>query len=306
MICFRAIAFLLALIIGTLSSAQQARANSVGAPAAARAAADLLFDRSVELLPKDPASAKALFARTAAQYEHLSTVTSDQTTRASILYNAGAAHQLAGDNGRAILNFRRAQLLAPITPGLSERLAAARAEVAGTGSPTIASGARNGASQWILDFARSVPRSIPWTFFACSYVLFWTVLIAGIVARSVGSSFRQHVLLLWIPGLTCILSIPTIATFWYSDTLARREIVILSESIARTEPDDRIGAPAATAPFKSGRELRVIDERVGGDGQPWLQISESSSVEVDSAAAWIPAAAAARVLDPSTGLLDSH
>ncbi len=306
MISLRAIFVLLALAIGTLFSTPQTHANSVGAAPAARAAADLLFDRSVELLPKDPASAKALFARTAAQYEHLSTVTTDQSTRASLFYNAGAARQLAGDNGRAILNFRRAQLLAPITPGLSERLAAARAEATGATTPTTASAPAANSYQWLLDFARSVPRSIRWTFFACSYVVFWTMLLVRIVARSAGSSLRPHALLLWIPGIICLLSIPTIATLWYTDSLARQDIVILSETIARSEPDDRIGVPAATSPFKPGRELHILEERSGGDGQPWLRISESLFAEADSAPAWIPASVAARVLDHSAPVLDAR
>lgn len=306
MISLRAILLLLALTIGTLSATPQARANSVGAAPAARAAADLLFDRAVELLPKDPATAKALFARTAAHYEHLSTVTSDQSTRASLLYNAGAARQLAGDNGRAVLNFRRAHLLVPITPGLSERLAAARTEVAGAAPPTTAAAPAANSYEWLLDVARSIPRSIRWSVFACSYGLLWAMIFARIVAKSAGSSFRPHVLLLWIPGTICLLSIPAIATLWYSDALARRDIVILSETIARSEPDDRIGTPAATAPFKPGRELRILEERSGGDGQPWLRVSESTSADAESTPAWIPASAAARVLDHFTPMLDAR
>lgn len=295
---------LITLVLSLCACSIHARADQVAPAPNPRAAADALFDRAAELLPKDPAASKSLFTRAAAAYERLIPLSEGQLDRASLSYNAGAAHQLAGDTGRAVLAFRRAQLLAPITPGLSERLAAARAQA--SGSPeTVAAAPTTDTSQWLLDLARSIPRSIRWGVLAAASTLFWLLLLLRITIPA-GAALRPRPLHLWIPAIICLLTLPTIAALWRADSLARRDAVILVETTPRSQPDDRIGAPSTTAPFKTGRELHILEETSGGDGQPWLRVSESREADPEAAPIWIPASAAARVLDQNTQLLDSH
>lgn len=289
-----ALLILLAFIAFSLSSVTL-RAEPAASPPNPRAAADTLFDRAAELLAKDPAAAKSLFSRAAAAYEQLLPAAHAQFERAALSYNAGAARQLAGDTGQAVLHFRRAELLAPITSGLRERLAAARAEA--SGSPTAVAAPTPDAWQSTLDIASSLPRSPFWIALLACYVLFWVILFLRIIMPA-HMPFRPRTGQLWIPTVVFLLCAPAVAWPVYRDTAAQSEIVVLSETIPRAEPDDRIGGPATTAAFKPGRELRVIDARLGGDGQQWLRVAEpGSAADPASVPIWIPASAAARVLD---------
>ena len=285
-----------ATIICFILAAAPLRADTAAPPPTPRAAADALFDRASDLLAKDPAAAKSLFSRAAACYEQLLPTSHAQLEHASISYNAGTARQLAGETGQAVLHFRRAQLLAPITSGLRERLAAARAEA--NGSPaTTASAPAPSAWQSTLDMAGSLPRSPFIVAMLACYILFWAILLLRIIMPT-HARFRPRATLLWIPSICFLLCAPSVVWPMYRDVIARNEIVILSETIPRAEPDDRIGGPATTAPFKPGRELRVIDDRAGGDGQRWLRVAEpGSAADPLSVPIWIPAAAAARVFD---------
>ncbi len=285
-----------ATLIGFTPAAAPLRADTAAPPPTPRAAADALFDRASDLLAKDPAAAKSLFSRAAAAYEQLLPTSHAQFELASLSYNAGAARQLAGDTGQAVLHFRRTQLLAPITSGLRERLAAARAEANGS-SATTASAPPPDAWQSTLDMAVSLPRSPFCIALLACYILFWSILLLRIIMPT-HARFRPRATLLWIPTICFLLCAPAVAWPIYRDSIAQGEIVILSETIPRAEPDDRIGGPATTAPFKPGRELRVIDDRAGGDGQHWLRVAEpGSAADPLSVPIWIPAAAAARVLD---------
>jgi hypothetical protein len=284
--------FLLTLVALSFARADQAPTT----PAQPRAVPDALFDRAVESLSKNPVAAKPQFSRAAAAYERLLDAPLSQADRARVLYNAGAAHQLAGDFGRAVLDFRRAELLAPITPGLRERLAAARSAVAGE---PLASSTPQDPSTWqdLRDFISSVPRVVSWRFAAAAFIAFWAFIFLRIIVPPI-SVWRPYPLLLWIAGLGVLLLIPVLAMLWNQDAQAAAEIVVLAETVGRDQPDDLTGRPSSVAPFKPGIELLALDHRIGGNGQTWVRVRpRSATASVDDPTLWIPAAAAASVLD---------
>jgi hypothetical protein len=291
-----------AIILSLTALATPAPAEQPTAASAPRAAADARFDHAAELLPKDPATAKAEFVKAATAYEQLAFELRGQRARASAFYNAGASHQLAGDLGRAVLDFRRAELLAPITPGLRERLTAARAEA--KGEPTsVAATPTSDTWQWVHDMDRSIPRPDRWLWLVVPYAFFWAMLLLRIVLPP-ASRLRPHQLFLWIPAGMCVISTSALVKLWREDAITARDVVILSDTIGRAEPDDLVGTPASGAAFKPGRELRVVEERLGGNGQPWLRVRPADAPsDSPDPAAWIPATSAARVIDGSTPVL---
>ncbi len=290
-----------AALFAAITCIALASADPTAPPLDPRAVADALFDHAADLLLKDPTAAKPEFARAASAYELLIPETPGQHARASIFYNAGAAHQLSGNLGRAVLDFRRAELLAPATPGLRQRAAAARAEAKGEVALTTITESPD-ASQWFRDQLRSIPRAFRWHALTITSIAFWCVLLLRVLLPPL-SRWRPRPLLLWIPGLAALLCLPMLATLWQQDTLARAEVVVLSETIGRTEPDELTGAPSASSSFKPGRELRVLEDRIGGTGQPWLHVAAEQVPDAVEAAIWIPGSSAAHVLDPSTPVL---
>jgi len=81
------------------------------------------FDHAQQILPTQPTTARRLFRAAAQRFE---SIAATGIHNGKLAFNLGNCYLQAGDIGRAILNFRRAQRLIPRDPLLADNLAEAR------------------------------------------------------------------------------------------------------------------------------------------------------------------------------------
>ncbi len=271
----RPIAVWCLVLLASLCVGAQARAQTKTSSPVDPVAA---FDRGVQLLEKDPFAAKARFEDAAAGFERLLSGPLSQADRAHVLYNLGASRQLAGDHGRAVLALRRAELLAPATAGLRERLAAARATARGDVVPPTAPGLGAGtkgeaefdAWGFARDWALSVPRLWLWWCAIAGWVLLWTL----VLLRAALPEWMARPGMGVLTACLMVAAAPAgmLVVHELRERAAEQQVVVMKDLAARTEPDDLTGGLAPTGTLKAGAEMRVMERRVGGNGEEWLRV----------------------------------
>ncbi len=188
----------------------------------------------------------------------------------------GTAWLLAGETGRAILAFRRAELIAPddvlIRSSLSHARAAVGAQVGSVGTERVW---RRIAVAW----RGEVPRgAMFWgglgVFVACCWVL-GLRLLGAVPAKVTWPAAAMG--LLGAAALGVLAAEPVIDGW---DAAA----VVLQDAPARTGPHPEVYPPALDAPVPAGTEVRVLESRDG-----WVRCA------VGGLEAWIPGDAIERV-----------
>jgi hypothetical protein len=282
-----------AFVLAALAALLCARAGLAQSPGPA-ADPTTQFDRAAELLTKDPFAAKSLFAKAATGFETRLAATHSQSDRARVLYNLGVTRQLGSDTARAVLAFRRADLLMPAIPGLDEHLAAARAAAKGEPAPELRGRDANAASlarEWSL----SIPQVWLWRSALAAYGIFWALVLVRTLARY--ASWRPPVSLMLAVAIAGLLPAALLAVDLRREHEARSQAVVLTEIATRLQPDDLVGQPSPAGTLKPGMEVAILEERTGGNGQPWLRVRSLGAPEVlEESAAWIPAPAAERIV----------
>jgi tetratricopeptide (TPR) repeat protein len=194
------------------------------------------------------------YSQAAAKYDELL-----QTGKVSpaIYFNAGNAWFKAGQVGRAIYDYRRAEQLAPRDPDIRANLGIARAQ-AGTTSAALP-GSRW--TRWV--------RRVTLNEWACAASAALALFFIVLTARQLSPAFRKSsggvagllaAAAIWL--LICLgLSI-------HQQLLEKTSIVIVPEAVVRWGPDDE-SKSAFTA--HDGAEMMVL----GRDGD-WLQVSDAA------------------------------
>lgn len=163
----------------------------VGGPAPSRAAARLdpsqlrpifeqaldEFDEAQNLLSRQPDRALSLFRSAALRFEGLRAA---GLVNGRLEFNLGNCYLQAGDIGRAILHYLRAQRLIPRDPMLGENLAVARSRCLTHIVPTRRSAVLSGVFFW--HFETSVRGRLLGALVL--YITFWLVLIARNFVRT--------------------------------------------------------------------------------------------------------------------------
>jgi hypothetical protein len=286
-------AMLIAAVWAVLASAHPAFAASAPADPIAQ------FDRGVELLSKDPFASRTPLAKAAAGFEAMLSQPLSQNDRARVLYNVGVARQLGGDVGPAVVAFRRADLLMPALSGLAEHLASARATARGEPPPSPHELRKHEvdfealAREWTL----SIPRVWLWRSALGAYVVFWSLLLVRPLVRS--TSWRPPFSLTLAVAFLGLVPATILAADLERDRHARSEAVVMTESVTRLQPDDLVGQPSPAGTLKPGAEVRILEQRTGGNGQTWLRVRPLGSPEAEEeSAAWIPGPNVERVIAP--------
>ncbi len=216
--------------------------------------------------------------------------------RAAAFYNAGIAHHRVGDLAAAMLNFRRADLIAPALPGLAERLSATRAQVLGDASATTSRTPHQRTSVPWTRHAEAVLVSLPegaLTVVACAA---WASLWLAGCLRLLTSRIRVGMVVI-VLGVLCVLTSAIIAHRWYREHAAHFHAVLIVETTPRDHPDELIGQPSGSA-LRAGHEVRIVTSTVGGDGRVWCEIrSDGRSDEPGERAWWLPHDALRRIAD---------
>ncbi len=204
------------------------------------------------------------FVEAAAAYQALvDTGVADGT----LYYNLGNAYFKAGDLGRAILNYRRAQLLLPRDPDVSANLQLARAQTsdlleAEDGGVLVAFVRRVLVEWTTLDEAAAIALGL------------WVLLCALVVVAILWPRGRQG--LRYVVGVVAVLLALGLlsVTIRVADTRGSSPAVVVAQSVeARSGPGTDY---VAEFTLHAGAEVRVLEQRenwariaLPGDLQGW-------------------------------------
>lgn len=228
--------------------------------------ADATFAQAAQLADKDLTRSRELYRVAALRY--LDAVRAHPEESGSLFYNAGNAFFLAGDNGRAVVAYRRAQQVMPGSPLLRDNLEFVRKQCGNP--PEIAPSAR---LAW-LRFWHWTPAA-QWLLLADAWLLFW----AGWFWRQ-WSGHRYPRPIWWGTLAVAALMAGTLFVQHRQAAQRCRGVIVTSQVEARKGPNYGY-TTAFTAALDSGVEGDVI-----GQQNDWLQLRFDSNREV-----WIRRAA---------------
>ncbi|MHB8900857.1 MAG: SH3 domain-containing protein, partial [Thermoguttaceae bacterium] len=224
--------------------------------------ADELFTLAMQMREDRPDEAQPLFIDAALQFE-----------AAERFLNAGNSWFFAGENGRALANYRAAQCRSPFDRQLRESIEFLRANRADTFPPPAAPAGK---------LAAAWSRYGTWTpllrvgSFVLAYLAAWAVFLT---AQLTGRRVRRAV---WVVLLAVTL-VP-LASLAQS-CLRQAEGVVIEDAVARLGPGYAYD-PAFEQPLHKATEFTWLETRDGwvrvrlpDDSEAWLRESECMKVE---------------------------
>jgi hypothetical protein len=230
------------------------------------------FDEAVGVARDDPARAESLYRSSAAAFETLS----DHGVRnAALEYNLGNAHFRLGELGRAIVHYRRAQLLDPTNAALSANLEYARNRVEPYIEPT---GTR-----------QLTTRLMFWTNHVSIQDRFWLAAIgsaAGWLGWALRLRWRSRPLTV-LASVAIVFGLANAASVgWqlHDQTRHAPAVVVGSGQVLRLGRGEGYD-PALSQPLGPGVELRILSERAG-----WVEVELP-----DAQTGWLPLIAVERI-----------
>ncbi|MDF7806520.1 hypothetical protein P4E94_03655 [Pontiellaceae bacterium B12219] len=219
------------------------------------------------------ATNSAGYAEAAKQYELL--VEEDGIRNGSVFYNLGNSWFMAGDAGRAILNYRRAEQYMPNNPDLKHNLKTAlalRTDLIPEKEPHPVVAKLFG---WHLNTS---PR-FRGMCFAVSWMVLW-----GSWFWLLRAPRKEVRITVAASGLVSVLLLGSLITDTVLKYSAEPGVITAKEVVAR-KGDGTMYAPTFLDPLHSGTEFQCLEER--GD---WLHIQLA-----DGQACWIPKNAGEKV-----------
>lgn len=253
-----------------LTLALSARAES---PDGTLREASAFFDRANELALVQPEKAQGLYRLAASRFEALTT--RHGIRNGLLYYNLGNTYLLAGDPGRAILNYLRAQQYIPTDPRLADALREARLRQVDNFPQAAPTRLRQALFFWHYHLGPKGRFCIVATAFAAIWLLLAVHLFRPIPR-------------LWKPlsFLGAAILLAAASSLLHARADPRRTAVIVQPEILPRKGDAQVYDPAFTNPLHSGAEITVREQR-----RDWLRIQVQ-----DGSEGWIPAAAAERVI----------
>jgi len=219
------------------------------------------------------ATNQTMFAKAAKQYELL--VNEEKIRNGYLYYNVGNAWFMAGDIGRAILNYRRAEKYLPHNDDLKNNLEFARQQRI----DVIPEKKHSSLVDTLFGWHYKTSTTTRWWLFAFCYLLTWG---GWIWAR------RSHRNEIRIAATAATLLAAVLAVSLLSEVIISSHIqdgVILSNEVIARKGDGEIYAPAFQEPLHAGTEFQLLEKREG-----WWHIRLA-----DSQSCWIPANSAETV-----------
>jgi len=134
------------------------------------------YDEALSIRDSDPDRGRALFRASA---QRLGSIVASGVTNGQLEYNLGNCYLQAGDLGRAILHYRRAQRLIPRDPLLTDNLREARSRRVTNIQPTRRSTVLQSIFFWHFETTRHGRLIAAWS----AYSLFWLLVTLRVVAR---------------------------------------------------------------------------------------------------------------------------
>jgi tetratricopeptide (TPR) repeat protein len=182
-------------------------------------------------------------------------------TSATVYYNLGNAWFKAGQLGRAVAAYRRAEALAPRDPNIRFNLNFARKQVTGSDAPLPAPWQR-----WLSRLTVN-----EWTVFASAAVwILFSLLILREWRSPLRRSFRPYVI---TASAATILFVGVAGLAFYERARTHEAVVVTPQAIVRYGPieDSRVHYQ-----LRDGSEVVVLDQKQLSQTESWLQVRDGS------------------------------
>ena len=229
--------------------------------------ANALFRQANELSTANKTAARDLYERSALRYERI--VREGGVANGKLFYNIGNAWFLRGDIGRAILNYRRAELFIPGDPNLEQNLEFARGARLDTFEDTQETQVLKTLLFWHYDLSIGT-RSLLFAFLSG---LFWIGAAVNLARPRVAP--RPALVAAGLLGALFLGSVIVESTSGSSQEGG----VILAQQVIARKGDGESYEPSFEEPLHAGAEFRLLQDRSG-----WLQVELP-----DSRRCWVPA-----------------
>jgi hypothetical protein len=267
---------MIAAAAAALLLATVAAAAGPGAAQQVAAAAAAAYDAGVDHLATDRAAATARFQEAAALWRSLAE--EHGLWSGPLWYNVGNASLLAGDVGRAILAYRRAERLMPFDRDLAANLAAAR-ERLGVGAPPPP---QPGALHGVVEVSRVLTPRARMQAFAGLAGCAWALALARLLVPAPGRMRPAR----WLVAAAAVGAAVVLGTLVLEAALDRADrrgvVVAAAGAPTRTGPGDAVHDAASPALLPAGTEVRVLEKvaEPGGGGGAWAMVRLGNGADV--------------------------
>ncbi len=257
--------FLLMLLLvptGTLMASTNSAFSRVSVPDLLRRAEEHMLAAHAA---DDPERACALYETAAATYEH---VLGRGIRNGHLYYNLGNAWYWSGDRGRALLNYRRAELYLPGHPDVVHNIAEVRARA----RDTVPVPAFARLREYLLFRDARFHRRLRAHLTAFVWSAFWLLMIAALFRSDRRLARAQRLLATVLLALVSSLLVDASLVVNSSDA------VILYREVVGRKGNALIYEPAFNTPLHGGTECCVTDVR-----DDWTQIELANGLTC-----WVP------------------
>ncbi len=236
--------------------------------------AERTFQQAVTLADESPDEAERAFALAAAHYQVL--VDEFGIESASLYLNLGNARLLSGDVGRAVLNYRRAQRLAPADPDIIAALNLAKGSIDVAVQPSLPERSVSLLSRTLTLIGRPLVFAVA---IGC-WIIAW-------IACAAGRLRTQPIRMVPVRALFVIgvVGAGVLVLEQALTTQVRTGVVVWDEVTGRSGPGAGVYDETFDRPLPAGLELTIIEERDGwiearlADGRiTWLPINAIEEV----------------------------
>jgi tetratricopeptide (TPR) repeat protein len=231
---------------------------------------------------EDKERARILFEKALLRFE--SALEDGQGGSGKLLYNIGNTYYRLGDFGRAILFYRRAQLLIPADPNLSHNLRYVRS----LRVDLIPSWQHSALYRTLFFWHYSLPQ---WVRISLLIASFWGIcLITALSLLKPDLRIRWKMIFITACGAIIIIMTASLVADEIKLRTLRDGVITAEEVIAR-KGDGTAYQRSFVDPLHQGTEFKLLEERAG-----WYYIEL-----MDRRTGWIPDSAAEMVIPPEDG-----
>ncbi|MHC4698891.1 MAG: SH3 domain-containing protein [Planctomycetota bacterium] len=217
------------------------------------------FDRAQEIQTEQPDRARQLFRSAAQRFE---SIAASGIANGRLEYNLGNCYLQAGDVGRAILHYRRAERLIPRDPPLADNLAEARSRCLTTLQPTRRSALLKNVFFWHYETSMSGR----WQAAIACYVAFWVLLAIRSIATHYGTGLRVGGRTLGVSAtVAAVLASALAGSVGAQRSSDRRapEGVITTMDVAVYKGPGTTYQRQFEQPLQAGVEFTLLEDRAG-------------------------------------------
>lgn len=228
--------------------------------------ANASFREANETAARNPESAKELYGKSILRFERILREAGLRNGR--LYYNLGNAYFLGGDVGRAMLNYRRAELYIPNDPNLRQNLSYVRNQRKDRIEEQQKTKVLKTVFFWHYDLAAKTRMAL----FAAFFIALWVFASARL--------FMRRPILDWAIGLCVILSALLVGSLTVQAIAQTNDAsgIILAKDTTARKGNGETYQPSFEEPLHAGTEFTLLEDRSG-----WYHIELH-----DGRRCWIP------------------